>query len=182
MIRESAGNFPNFDRFSEVRFHPLLFSFKNKILFLCFFRLLCNSQVLNMISLERAFFVAETAGECWLPAHVTQACEAYNRWRHNGAIRWPTVDVQDLISLIRQAPNMHDPILRGPQLGSFQTKAGPKLNQESQHVKEKGRPNTRGARKGSVPAAARQRVQRQQWLGGAAAERQRRRGRGSYKR
>ena len=124
---------------------------------LCFFGLLCNSQVLNMIAQQRALFVAQTAtvergpGVRWLPAQLTKACTAYNSWRHDGTINWPTVQEKDLTDLIRLAPNTHDPILRGPRLGSFQ-KAEPKLNHESRHGKEKGRPNTRGARKASIAA------------------------------
>ena len=145
---------------------------------LCFFGLFFNSQVLNMIAEQRALFVAQTAvpltvlppptlatativgagatvergpGVRWLPAQLTKACTSYNSWRHDGAINWPTVQEKDLTDLIRLAPNTHDPILRGPRLGYFQ-KAEPKLNHESRHGKEKGRPNTRGARKASIAA------------------------------
>ena len=146
-----------------------------------FIRCSLSSQVLKFIARERASFVATAADinssnmTYWLPVQVSMACQAYNNWRqHVGAIVWPQVDVQVLIDLVlRGAPNMQDPILRGPRLGSFRKAA---TNQApSQHVeKNEGRPSTRGARKASIaaPAAARQRIRRQQWLGGAAAERQ----------
>jgi hypothetical protein len=102
-----------------------------------------------MITSGRASFVKTRNESLWLPAQVTKACRAYNEWRHDGAIKWPHVRAEDLLTLLVVNPDMKDPILL-PCLAYIDNTG--KINDFMKDSKEP-KPNTRQARKISVAAA-----------------------------
>jgi hypothetical protein len=81
--------------------------------------------VLNKIAEERdSFKKAEgtpTTENCRLLDRLDKACTAYNQWRLElrrkprcaGAVKWAAVTVPQLLTYIKQPPDMKDPIFIG---------------------------------------------------------------------
>ena len=81
--------------------------------------------MLNKIAEERDYFKnaegTPTRENCMLLDRLHKACTAYNKWRLGlrqkprcaGAVNWAAVTVPQLLTYIKQPPDMKDPIFIG---------------------------------------------------------------------